>query len=72
VVHQPDIRGLDVKAIYALRAGTNEIAGKSDAFGKSMMVYAGEQYDVPLERPAGLTRIRTKLTPTRGALTEVR
>jgi hypothetical protein len=72
VVHEPNIRGLDLKAIYALRPGTNEIAGKSDAFGKPMMVYAGEPYDVALEQPAGLTRIRSKLTAPRGTLTEVR
>lgn len=72
VVQKPDINGLDVKAIYALRSGTNQIAGKSDVFGKPMMLYAGEPYDVALEQPAGLTRIRSKLTPTRGALTEVR
>jgi hypothetical protein len=72
VVQKPDLSGLDVKAIYALRTGTNQIAGKSDAFGKPMMVFAGEQYDVALEQPAGLTRIRSKLTPTRGTLTEVR
>jgi hypothetical protein len=72
VVHEPSVRGLNVKAIYALRAGTNEIAGKSTTFGKPMMVYAGDAYDVALEQPAGLTRIRSKLTPSRGALTEVR
>ena len=72
VVYEPNIKGLNVKAIYALRAGTNEIAGKSTAFGKPMMVYAGEVYDVALEQPAGLTRIRNKLTPSRGAVTEVR
>lgn len=71
VVQQPSIRGLNVKAIYALRAGTNEIAGKSTEFGKPMLVYAGETYDVALEQPAGLTRIKTKLSPARGALTEV-
>jgi hypothetical protein len=72
VVQAPDLKGLDVKAIYALRTGTNEIAGKSTAFGTPMMVYAGDVYDVALEQPAGLTRIKTKLTPSRGALTEVR
>ena len=71
VVPEP-IKGLSVKAIYALRTGTNEIAGKSTAFGKPMMVYAGEVYDVALEQPAGLTRIKTKVTPSRGAVIEVR
>ena len=28
VVHDPNIKGLNVKAIYALRTGTNEIAAK--------------------------------------------
>ena len=72
VVQEPSIRGLNVKAIYALRTGTNEIAGKSIAFGKPMLVYAGEAYDIALEQPAGLTRIKSKLTPSRGSLTEVR
>jgi hypothetical protein len=72
VVQKPDISGLNVKAIYALRTGTNQIAGKSAVFGKPIMVYAGEAYDVALEQPAGLTRIRSKLSPSRGVLTEVR
>jgi hypothetical protein len=72
VVQEPSIRGLNVKAIYALRTGTTEIAGKSLTFGKPMLVYAGEAYDIALEQPAGLTRIKNKLTPSRGSLTEVR
>ncbi len=72
VVYEPKIPGLNVKAIYALRAGTNEIAGKSDRFGTPMMVYAGESYDVALEQEAGLTRLRSNVTPSRGAVTEVR
>jgi hypothetical protein len=71
VVHEPSIKGLNVKAIYALRTGTNEIAGKSLTFGKPMLVYAGEAYDIALEQPAGLTRIKNKVTPSRGSLTEV-
>ena len=72
VVHEPSIKGLNVKAIYALRTGTNEIAGKSAVFGKPMLVYAGEAYDIALEQAAGLTRLKTKLTPSKGSLTEVR
>lgn len=72
VVQEPSIKGLNVKAIYALRTGTNEIAGKSLVFGKPMLVYAGEAYDIALEQPAGLTRFKTKLTPSKGSLTEVR
>jgi len=72
IVYEPKIAGLKVKAIYALRAGTNQIAGKSDRFGTPMMVYAGESYDVALEQEAGLTRLKSNVTPSRGVVTEVR
>lgn len=72
VVREPNIKGLNVKAIYALRTGTNQIAGKSTTFGTPMLVYAGEAYDVALDQPAGLTRLKTKVMPSRGSVTEVR
>ena len=72
VVQDPNIKGLNVKAIYALRTGTNEIAAKITSFGKPMLVYAGEAYDIALEQPAGLTRLKSKVVPSRGTLTEVK
>ena len=72
VVQDQNIKGLNVKAIYALRTGTNEIAAKITSFGKPMLVYAGEAYDIALEQPAGLTRLKSKVVPSRGTLTEVK
>src|SRR5262249_19621553 len=72
VVYQPNVSGLDVEAIYALRAGTNEIAAESKQFGNPIMVYAGESYDIALKQAGGLTRIKSNVTPRRGELTEVR
>jgi len=72
VVYEPKISGLDVEAIYVLRAGTNEIAAQSKHFGSPIMVYAGESYDIVLKQSGGLTPIKRNVTPTRGALTEVR
>ncbi len=71
VVYEPKVSGLDVEAIYALRAGTNEIAGESKQFGNPIMVYAGESYDIALKQSGGLTRIKSNMTLRRGALTEV-
>jgi hypothetical protein len=72
VVYEPKVTGLAVEAIYALRAGTNEIASETKQFGNPIMVYAGESYDIALKQSGGLTRIKSNVTPRRGALTEVR
>jgi hypothetical protein len=72
VVYEPKVTGLDVEAIYALRAGTNEIASETKQFGNPIMVYAGESYDIALKQSGGLARIKSNVTPRRGALTEVR
>jgi hypothetical protein len=72
VVYEPKVTGLDVEAIYALRAGTNEIASETKHFGSPIMVYAGESYDIALKQSGGLTRIKSNMTPRRGTLTEVR
>ena len=61
--------GLELEAIYALRAGTNEIAAESKHFGEPILVYAGEAYDIALKQSGGLTRIKSSVTPKRGALT---
>jgi len=72
VVYEPKGTGLAVEAIYALRAGTNEIAAKSKHFGNPIMVYAGESYDIALKQSGGLARIKSNVTPKRGELTEIR
>ena len=72
VVYPPKLTGLAVEAIYALRAGTNEIASETKNFGTPIMVYAGESYDIALKQSGGLTRIKSNMTPRRGELTEVR
>ena len=72
VVNDPKVSGLEVEAIYALRAGTNEIAAESKHFGEPILIYAGESYDIALKQPGGVARIKSNVTPKRGALTEIR
>jgi len=72
VVNDPKVSGLQVEAIYALRAGTNEIAAEGKKFGEPILVYAGDSYDIALKQSGGLARIKNNVTPIRGALTEVR
>jgi hypothetical protein len=72
LVHAPNVSGLDMKAVYALKAGTNEIAAKVEAWDVPMLVPGGVPYDVALEQSAGLTRIRSGLTPGRGELVDIR
>jgi len=72
IVHAPNVKGLDMKAVYALKAGTNQIAAKVNAWDVPMLVPGGASYDVALEQSAGLTRIRSGVTPGRGELLEIR
>jgi len=71
IVNDPKVSGLEVEAIYALRAGTNEIAAESKDFGKPILIYADESYDIALKQSGGVTRIKSNVTPRRGALTEI-
>jgi len=72
IVNDPKVSGLEVEAIYALRAGTNEIAAEGKQFGEPILVYAGESYDIALKQSGGVARIKNNVTPKRGALTEIR
>ena len=72
IVHAPNVKGLDMKAVYALKAGTNQIHGKVEAWDVPMLVPGGATYDIALEQSAGLTRIRTGVTPGPGELIEIR
>jgi len=72
VVHAPNVKGLDMKAVYALKAGTNQIAAKVEAWDVPMLVPSGVSYDIALEQSAGLTRIRSGLTPGGGELVDIR
>jgi hypothetical protein len=72
VINDPKVSGLEVEAIYALRAGTNEIAAESKRFGQPILIYAGESYDIALKQSGGVARIKSNVTPKRGALTEIR
>jgi hypothetical protein len=72
VVNDPKVSGLEVEAIYALRAGTNEIAAQGKHFDEPILVYAGESYDIALKQSGGVARIKSNVTPKRGALTEIR
>lgn len=71
IVRMPNVP-LDVKAIYALTAGTNQIAGKVDGFDRTMVVPAGAPYDIALEQSAGLTRIRSGIVPGAGEVVEIK
>ncbi len=70
LVHTPKIR-TELKAVYALRAGTTRIASKVDAFDKPLLVAAGQSYDVALEQAAGLTHLRKALVPKPGELVDI-
>jgi hypothetical protein len=72
VVHAPNVKGLDMKAVYALKTGTNQIDAKVEAWDVPMLVPGGASYDIALEQPAGLTRIRSGLTPRPGELVDIR
>ena len=72
VVQDPKISGVQVEAIYVLRAGANEIIAETKQFGQPMMVPPDESYDIALKQTGGLARIRTKVTAKRGELTEIR
>ena len=72
IVHAPNVKGLDMKAVYALKAGTNQIHGKVEAWDVPILVAGGVTYDIALEQSAGLTRIKTGITPGRGELVEIR
>jgi hypothetical protein len=72
VVRAPNVKGLNMKAVYALKAGTNTIAAKAEAWDVPMLVAGGVSYDIALEQSAGLTRIRSGITPARGELVEIR
>ena len=72
IVNDPKVSGLEVEAIYALRAGTNDIAAERKHFGEPILIYAGEAYDIALKQSGGVARIKSNVTPKRGAITEIR
>jgi hypothetical protein len=72
IVHAPNVKGLDMKAVYALKAGTNQVAAKVEAWDVPMLVPGGVSYDIALEQPAGVARIRSGITPGGGELVDIR
>jgi len=72
VVHALNVKGIEMKAVYALKTGTNEIAAKVEAWDVPMLVPGGASYDIALEQSAGLTRIRSGLAPKPGELVDIR
>ena len=58
VVHDPKIGGVQVEAIYVLRAGGNEIIAKTKQFGQPMMVPPDDSYDIAIKQPGGLATIQ--------------
>ena len=71
VGHAPNVKGLEMKAVYALKAGTQEIAAKVEAWDVPMLVPGGVSYDIALEQSAGLTRVRSGVTPGPGELMDI-
>jgi hypothetical protein len=71
VVHSPDVR-TELKAVYALTAGTNRIESKVDAFEKPLLVAPGKPYDVALEQAAGLTHLRKAIVLKPGELMNIK
>ena len=71
MVHDPKVPGLEMEAIYVLQAGGNQIVAQTKSFEKPIMVYPGEAYDVALEQPGGIARIKNQITPRRGEIIEV-
>jgi hypothetical protein len=71
VVHTPNVP-TELKAVYALNAGTNRIASQVNAFEKPLLVTAGQSYDVALLQAAGLTHIRKAIVPQPGELVNIR
>ena len=72
VVHDPKMSGVQVEAIYVLRAGGNQIVAETEKFGYPMMVPPDDSYDIAIKQPGGLARIKTNITAKRGELTEIR
>ncbi len=72
VVHDPQISGAEIEAIYVLRAGGDEIIAQTKEFGHPMMVPPDDSYDIAIKQPGGLARIKTKVTAKRGEVTEIR
>ena len=70
IVHTPSVK-TELKAVYALMAGTNRIASKVDAFDKPLLVSAGQAYDVGLEQAAGFTPIKKGIVPKPGELVNI-
>jgi hypothetical protein len=71
MVHDPKVPGLEMEAIYVLQAGGNQIVAQTKSFEKPIMVYPSEAYDVALEQPGGIARIKNQITPRRGEIIEV-
>jgi TIR domain len=71
VVHDPKMSGVQVEAIYVLRAGGNEIIAQTQKFDHPMMVPPDGSYDIAIKQPGGLARLKTKVTAKRGELTEI-
>lgn len=71
VVHDPKLPGQKVEAVYVLQTGTNKIVSQTSRFDAPMLVAPGESYDVALQQPGGVARIKNRITPKRGELAEV-
>jgi hypothetical protein len=71
VVNDPKVSGLQMEAIYVLRAGTNELAAEGKKFGEPILVYAGGSYDIDLKQSGGRAPMKRNVTPKRCDLTEI-
>jgi hypothetical protein len=71
VVPDPKIEGIQVEAIYALRAGGNEIIAQSKKFDRPMIVPADDSYDIVLEQPGGRRTLKKNAPAKRGEFIDV-
>jgi len=71
VVHKPGV-ALDMKAIYAMDAGTTNAAQKVEAWDVPMLVRAGVAYDIGFDQAAGFTKMQLNVKPEAGKLLEIK
>lgn len=77
VCKDPEIPGLNLESILVVKAGTSLKGGfgvlqKSNGFGKPMMIYAGDFYDILLKPVAGVpVRLDENVSPKAGRITYI-
>jgi tetratricopeptide (TPR) repeat protein len=71
IVRDPKIEGIQVEAIYVLRAGGNEIIAQTKKFDHPMIVPADDSYDIVLKQAGGRITLKSGISAKRGEFIEV-